>query len=165
MLSYIFFCSNMQVDTLDTHQIFDNVLAQLTELSVYAQKRQERFGGHQAFDLDIYVREFQTIRISSPRQCGKTSWIAKNIKPDWLVVTPEFFKESVVTNVRSFNEQTNNAIYSGKELHKLQWPLNKINTIVLDSADYVFDEISRKEFYKLVAAQGYNPELRVILFI
>lgn len=164
--TYIFFfCLNMQINTLDTHQIFDNVLVQLAELCVYAQKRQERFGGWAVFpDLDTYIREFQTIRISSPRQCGKTSWIAKNIKSDWMVITPQFFKDSMVTNVHSFNERTDNVIYSGKELHKVDWSINKINTIILESADFVFDEVSRKQFYKLVASQGYNPDLRVILF-
>lgn len=154
----------MSINTFDSHTVFKSVLDQLTTMSQYAQKRQEQFGGHDAFpDLETYIREFQTIRFSSPRQCGLTSWLVDNIQSDWIIITPRYFKNIQLTNLRPSPEQNNPKVYSGQDLKDFVWPEEKINTIVLDSSDHVFQEITRAALYKFVASQGHNPNLRLIL--
>jgi hypothetical protein len=128
-----------------------------------------------------YLKEFKTVGIAGPRQCGKTKMLMElfSVTPDSLYVVPNLpLKNALIgwaTNpvsergygltipvdrvVTSYDiKQAINAVKHGGED-----TLPKASTIFVDSPYGVFSELRKAKFYNWLAERGGHKQIIITI--
>lgn len=165
------------IKTIKTVFDFDATVQGLKELVKY-QEEQALWSGATGATL---LKEFRTVGVHMPRQCGKTYGAVKlllaNEKAILITINEDFRTHVASAHERAFNEKLQPSlltrIYTAEEVvnairtvrnGQQDILLEKANEIIVDDSYYTFNElIKSNRFYNWLSVRGGADQIIVLL--
>lgn len=153
-----------QRKTIDYDAIYTGLL---DYVNTYSAEDVKRMG---TTSIEHQLREFKTIGITAPRQCGKTQWLIKmlNENPDSSAV---FYNANVLRFAKNYMvDVSDDRLFTARDvaraLHGMREGIEprfmKSRKVFVDDAFRTIDYIGWKDFYKWLGVMPHAKELVIV---